>query len=295
MSHDKTIDFKADKQKQVKAEVFVPCLVVLTGPEKGAVFPLREGETFVGRSSEKAQIVLEEPGISRTHAKFTLTDGKVVVEDLGSTNGVFVNGDEVKQRELQAGDAIALSGETCLRMSLQDSQVSKLLKGLYRDALLDASGVLTQKSFRTRLKASSEASLAVVEIDHLERTRDRFGHSVEKDLIAQVAGALKDSVAEKGMVARLSGEGFAINLHCRALDADEVMEGVRKGIECSNFKVSTNKGPEFIRVTVSIGVAAFISVDDFDESLAAAEAALLMAKQMGRNRLHLSERKKFGK
>lgn len=296
MSSEKTIDLHVSKPKKVETPTLVHSLVVLSGTEKGAVFPLTEGEVVIGRSDQRAQIVLTEPGISRAHAKFTVTSNKVTVEDLGSTNGVAVNGEMVEEpTTLKAGDTIALSGKTSLRFTLQDEQISELFMNLYKEAVLDTSGVLSRKSFFSRVKTGSECSLAVIELDGLESVLNRFGHSVETTLMSQVANVLKNGVAENGIVGRLSGEGFIVNLYRRALDADEVLEGVRKGIEFSNFRLETKSGLEFLRMTASIGIASVVSDDDLEDSVAAAEAALAMAKQMGRNRLHLSERKKFGR
>jgi diguanylate cyclase (GGDEF)-like protein len=297
MSADKTIDFKGPlRKKKPREPSIVHCLAVLSGPEQGAIFPLQPGETIVGRCNEHAQIVLTEPGISRTHAKFTSDQNGISVEDMDSTNGVFINGEQTtKASQLKAGDTIDLGGYTNLRISLQDQQVSQLLMNLYQDAILDTSGVLTKKSFDSRIKSGLDSCLAVIELDRLEQIRDRFGHTVGEELTNRVADVLKNGLAEKGIVARLSGEGFIANLNCRALDADNVLEGIRKGIEFSNFKVDVKGGIEFLRVTVSIGIASLVSHDDFEDSLSAAEEALVMAKQMGRNRLHLSERKKFGR
>ena len=162
-------------------------------------------------------------------------------------------------------------------------------------SVLDHSGVLNVKGMMPRLKGSSEHSLAVVELDQVEQIRDRFGHRAEEELVSHVASILKNDLGGKGLVGRLSGEGFLVNLSSRVLDADEIFDRVRKTIECNHFRIDTASGPEFMRVTVSVGLAAFIARDDFEGTIAAAEKALLMAKQMGRNRVHLSERKKFGK
>ena len=296
MNSDKTFDFRgAPAIPRATKDTY--CLMVLSGPEQGAVFPLALGETVIGRCDERSQIVLSERGVSRAHAKFVVEEKKVEVVDLDSTNGVFINGSEqpTKKALLKPGDTIALSEDTSLRVTLEDEQVGKVLSELYKEAVLDTSGVLTRKAFFQRLTTGPDACIAVVELDKLEQVRDRFGHTVGEELVDRVAEILKSGVADKGKVGRLSGEGFVVNLSCRALDADEVLEGIRKGIEFSNFKVNTKTGIEFLRVTVSVGIASLVSEEDLDESLAAAEAALVMAKQMGRNRLHLSERKKFGK
>ena len=55
---------------------------------------LLEGEQIVGRS-EKCEITIDSPRVSRQHATFTTTDDSVTIEDLGSANGTFVNGAQI--------------------------------------------------------------------------------------------------------------------------------------------------------------------------------------------------------
>ncbi len=96
-------------------------------------------------------------------------------------------------------------------------------------------------------------------------------------------------------MARHGGDSFLLNLYCGALDAGEILDGILRGIEYSNFRLEGPGGTEFVRTTVTVGVASLVSKEELDESLVAAEQALALAKQMGRNRLQVSERKKFGR
>src|SRR5215470_17385574 len=62
----------------------------------------------IGRSNQ-ADIVLDEPSLSRLHARISMTrDGIAVVEDLGSTNGVFFNGSLRRSGNLKVGDRVRL-------------------------------------------------------------------------------------------------------------------------------------------------------------------------------------------
>src|SRR5205807_3934726 len=70
---------------------------------------LGRGDTkTIGRSNQ-ADIVLDEPSLSRLHARVSMTrDGVAVVEDLGSTNGIFLNGTQRRSGNLPIGDRVRL-------------------------------------------------------------------------------------------------------------------------------------------------------------------------------------------
>jgi ABC-2 type transport system ATP-binding protein len=90
-------------------------LRILKGADAGRVFDL-EGVLVVGRDPSVADIVLEDEQISRRHLGLTLRGESVLVVDLGSTNGTFVN-DElvVGEQRLDQGDRITL-GTTVLEL-----------------------------------------------------------------------------------------------------------------------------------------------------------------------------------
>lgn len=80
----------------------------ISGKYQGGEFPLpAEGEIVVGRSSE-LDMVLVEDMVSRRHAKMTVSGDEIFIQDLGSTNGTFVNGEKVKRARLQEGDRILI-------------------------------------------------------------------------------------------------------------------------------------------------------------------------------------------
>ncbi len=90
-------------------------LKFISGKYQGGEFPLRpDKEVVIGRSSD-LDMVLVEDMVSRKHAKISLSHGKVTLEDLGSTNGTFVNGEKVKQARLKEGDRI-LIGTSILKL-----------------------------------------------------------------------------------------------------------------------------------------------------------------------------------
>jgi predicted component of type VI protein secretion system len=67
----------------------------------------REGEVVLGRSRE-CEVRLPDVDTSRRHAKIVCAGGRFVLHDLASTNGTFVNGERIQQRELRPGDRLRI-------------------------------------------------------------------------------------------------------------------------------------------------------------------------------------------
>ena len=81
-------------------------LLVVSGPLRRSEFPL-SGQVGIGRETGNA-IRLEDPAVSPLHCRIAVTNGRTILEDLGSHSGTFVNGIPVKQRDLRPGDEVAI-------------------------------------------------------------------------------------------------------------------------------------------------------------------------------------------
>jgi hypothetical protein len=87
----------------------------LTGAHKGRSYPIGRRHLFVGRHAS-CDIVLTDVRVSSQHARIGLSNDKVVLEDLGSTNGTFLNAQTntpIERVELQSGDTIFFGGHLC--------------------------------------------------------------------------------------------------------------------------------------------------------------------------------------
>lgn len=82
-----------------------------TGVEAGSTFELQTPVTLLGRGTD-CDLRLVDPGVSRHHAELRVEDTQVVLVDLGSTNGTFVNGQPVRRVGLTNGTSVTLGRTT---------------------------------------------------------------------------------------------------------------------------------------------------------------------------------------
>jgi pSer/pThr/pTyr-binding forkhead associated (FHA) protein len=91
-------------------------LKIVDGPDTGREFPIG-GALVIGRDPS-AGIVLEDTEVSRRHAQVAPRSSGMVIEDLGSTNGTFVNGEQIEgERSLHGGEKVRI-GTTVLEVSV---------------------------------------------------------------------------------------------------------------------------------------------------------------------------------
>jgi hypothetical protein len=84
----------------------------------GSRHPLRDPGLVLGRGSD-ADLRINDPGVSRRHAKFTVEGDRVTVKDLGSTNGVHVDGRKVPAAQVRDGDTVRI-GRTDITVHIGD-------------------------------------------------------------------------------------------------------------------------------------------------------------------------------
>ncbi len=107
----------APKGPPTKGRSYV--LRFISGKYQGGEFPLVvDKQIIVGRSSD-LDMVLVEDMVSRKHARIQMQPDAIWIEDLGSTNGTFVNGEKIKRAKLKEGDRV-LIGTSILKVIAAD-------------------------------------------------------------------------------------------------------------------------------------------------------------------------------
>ena len=101
-----TIEVSTDSRGRGSGTAESYALIVASGPRRGQHWAIGAG-VQAGRSPE-AEIFLDDVTVSRHHAGFAMEDGNLVVRDLGSTNGTYVNGVRCDESMLEVGDHVII-------------------------------------------------------------------------------------------------------------------------------------------------------------------------------------------
>jgi diguanylate cyclase (GGDEF)-like protein len=277
-------------------------LVVLAGVSAGEMFKLQSDKTIVGRGP-KVAVRLNDEGVSREHCQLVREGDKVVLEDLGSTNGTFCNGIRVDRRELTDGDKIMVGSTTILKFTYHDYLDEVFQRQMYESALRDGlTKVFNKKYFTDYLEKefayaarhNSPLALIFLDIDFFKRINDNYGHPAGDFVLAELSQMMVNLVRTEDVLARFGGEEFTVL--CRGTDlggSKIVAERLRRAVEARAFTF----GGKTIPVTISLGIAAIpdSGINDHSAFLAAADKALYEAKRTGRNRVCLHGQEKTPK
>ena len=267
-------------------------LIVLAGSAVGEMYKLSKDETVIGRGSQ-ADIQVIDEGISRKHAALRLEGDRVVIRDLGSTNGTFVNGEKIDSHALRDGDKIQVGSTTILKFTFHDSLDESFQRQMYESALRDGlTKAFNKKYFLERLESEfayalrhkTPLSLVMFDIDHFKKINDSHGHLAGDNALVALSTVIQQTIRKEDVFARYGGEEFAVI--CRGVDlagAHLFGERIRSRVEALRF--SYNEIP--LQMTVSVGVATVpdVGMREMLELIGTADDALYQAKRQGRNRV----------
>lgn len=270
-----------------------PYLILLQGAAIGRMYRLSGPRYDIGRSLD-ADIQLEDDGVSRMHARIERDQDRTVrLTDLKSTNGCFVNGVRVNDRDLEDGDVIQFGKNVVLKYSLQSDVEGKYAEQLYEAATRDAlTGLLNRRFFDDQLgkdvahaqRHESPLSVLVFDLDHFKRVNDTYGHPAGDKVLAAMGLVVRKSVRAEDVACRLGGEEFAIVMRATGWDgAVHMAERLRVAVEDYPFEADGTR----LSVTISVGTST-LDPSRHDEPsglLEEADQALYRAKDEGRNRV----------
>ncbi len=270
------------------------CLVTIYSKDAsqlGKRYVLDASPTTIGRGHDN-HVVLDSDSVSRRHCHIERAGAGWVAVDDGSTNGTYVNDDQIAGGvKLQSGDRVKV-GPTIFKY-LSGSDVEALYhEEIYRITIIDG---LTQAHNKRHLFEALEKEITrsrrynrdlgciMFDIDFFKRINDTHGHLAGDYVLKEVARVVRSRLRGEETFARYGGEEFCIIAPETPLDGVRVLaEDIRRKIQEASYVFQG----ETISCTISCGVAMLAEGDkDGVPLIKAADEQLYVAKRTGRNRV----------
>ncbi len=289
---DQTIVTKMPELSKKEKHAYV---IFLSGPLMGKIHLLEEGKVVLGRGVD-VNLTINDLGISRHHAAIEYKKGKAILQDLGSTNGTYVNGQKMDKIELKDGDKIQISSSTILKYAYQDNIENVFHNELYKMAVVDAlTGSYNKRYFEERireefsycLRNNVPLSLMMFDIDHFKTINDTHGHPAGDFVLSHISTLAKSIIRSEDILARYGGEEFMVVLKATdAAGAIILSERLRRLVDESEFEFEGKK----IHVTISLGVCTLNGQNfgSWENMLKLVDTLLYKSKNSGRNRVSIS-------
>lgn len=271
-----------------------PCLASAAGLQNGAVYWLSGGKQLaIGRAPDN-DVCLPDRIVSQHHARVGATaDGAIVIEDLGSTNGTFVNGEPITRRTLHDGDQVLIRPNYVLKFGYRANPAPETPAARETDATRDAlTGLYSRQyllirmdeSFFLARKQNENLALLMFEVDHFAKLAETHGPDVGDMVLREVARLVGAVFGREDVLARHENHVFGAILRGRDDAAVAVLaQRLRRSVKYHHF---VHNG-ERLYVTVSIGLGSLArgakSPMDF---LSEALSNLAKARRAGRDTIN---------
>ena len=250
--------FTRDFMEILKPMAVHPHLIVLYPQIEFAELPLELGTVVLGRGQD-ADIRFEDELVSRRHCALTFDGQSVTVEDLGSTNGTFVDGNYINKQILDSDNRLQI-GKIVLKIAYKDSNEEAFSRELYEAATLDElTGLLNHQTFMDRSagelvsarRGGTFVHVAMIRVDGFKQLTETNGEMCGDLILKEVARLLNDEKRDSDLLARNKGEKFMLLMNgISPEDAKKRAEKMRLVIERHIFSWMDSRIP----VTISIGL-----------------------------------------
>jgi diguanylate cyclase (GGDEF)-like protein len=264
----------------------------------GARYRFRPGTTVIlGRGQGADVSIADATSLSRRHASLTYRLESVILEDLGSTNGTFVNDVRIEQPTLlRSGDRFQIGSvhfKFLQERDVENAYHQAIHEMMVRDGLTQTANKRKYEEEAVREVARAKRygrplSLIVFDVDCFKAVNDTNGHLCGDFILKEVVYLVNDFFRKEQTFARVGGDEFAV------LTPEARIDGARTLAERLRARVANH---EFtyagtpLRVTCSFGVAEYHGdMKGPQELFEAADRALYRAKRAGRNTVEVSPR-----
>jgi two-component system cell cycle response regulator len=268
------------------------CIVVIYSSDQrqfGKRYVLGDEPLTVGRGQEN-RLVLDNDSVSRRHCRIERRNTSWHVVDLDSTNGTYVNDQQVADYQMRRGDQLKI-GDTIVKFLSGSDLEAQYHETIYRMTIIDGLTQIHNKRYlmetleREIPRARRHArplSVVMFDIDHFKSINDNYGHLAGDYVLKELATLVKSRLRPDDIVGRYGGEEFCALLPETSLPgAAAIAEDLRRRVQERAFVFEG----ETIPVTVSLGCSE-LSVDtDVLTLIKTADERLYDAKRGGRNKV----------
>lgn len=271
-------------------------IILIAHPENqrlGSRFRLSPGSVLeIGRSASVGVSLPEVMSISRKHARLRYHGPMVTLEDLGSTNGTYVNGLPVRGRTaLRSGDRFQTAAvhfkflheqdvESAYHLAIYELVARDGLTEIYNKRKFDEE---FQREFARAIRHERPLSLIIFDLDEFKTINDSYGHLCGDFVLKQIASLTRELIRPEQLFARVGGDEFVILAPETSAEGSLALAGkLRDRIDSLDYRYGEAKIP----VSCSFGVAELGEGMTMAQDLYhAADRALFESKRSGRNRV----------
>ncbi|MEM6639777.1 MAG: GGDEF domain-containing protein [Pseudomonadota bacterium] len=254
-------------------------------------FELSHGGLVLGRGLD-CDVQLPAGVISRHHCRVSCVGQSIVVEDLASTNGTFVDGQRIDRAFLTPSNQLRI-GPFLLKLEYKGLMEIEAQNQLLKAARLDPVTGIANRGWlvaqAARLVAGldhpeSSLTAVMVDIDRFKSINDHHGHAAGDAVLRGVAEVLEAEKHAAHLLGRYGGEEFVLLMgDIERQEAFILCDRMREQIARKSFELEDGS----ISVQVSIGIACRTQgeLTSLDALISAADAAMYRAKRQGRDRV----------
>jgi two-component system, cell cycle response regulator len=268
------------------------CLVLIypSGPMMGRRYTLDGDALIIGRGSD-CDIVVDLDSVSRRHATIERKGGSILISDLGSTNGTYVNEQLVEEQPLRDGDQVKI-GNAIFKFLSGGNVESGYHEAIFRMTIIDGLTEAHNKRYFLEfldrelarcVRYGRPLSIVMFDLDHFKAVNDTHGHLAGDYVLRELSRRLRARIRKEELMARYGGEEFVVVLPEAGHEgAMQFAEQIRRLVEREPFEFEG----ETIPMTISVGVATIQGeLVETPQFIKIVDQNLYQAKRSGRNQV----------
>ncbi|MBN2496550.1 MAG: GGDEF domain-containing protein [Deltaproteobacteria bacterium] len=290
MSDEATRKAKIEDLQRTPTASRKSILIQIHGPNLGKNYEIKDEVITIGREAGNT-IQIDQENASRQHCKLEKSRGAIYVEDLGSTNGTYLNDMAIKRERMRHGDLLKIGG--VIFKFVSGGNIESLYhEEIYHMTITDGLTQVANKRYLIEflereiaraIRFGRQLAIIMFDLDHFKKINDQYGHLAGDFILKEMCAQLSRLVRMGELLARYGGEEFVIVLPETGLStATTIAEKARRMVEQHPFVFGGTRIP----LTISLGAAELspMAADPLN-LIHSADERLYEAKRSGRNRV----------